>query len=72
MARRVKQVLVDTLEDGKPHALRVISYREIPDPDGPEDVIERREIAELAYRDLDKSTQAQMRGLLKKAGKLLR
>lgn len=70
MSRRVKQVMVDTLEDGKPWAVRVISFREISDPDGPEETVTRREAFEVPYADLDKKTQAQVRGLLKKAATL--
>lgn len=70
MPRRVKQVTIDTLADGTPWAVRVIGFREIADPDGPTETIERREVFEVPYADLDKSAQAHVRGLLNKAAGL--
>lgn len=67
--RRVKQVTIDTLADGKPWALRVHSVRSIPDPDG--GAIELPDVVEIPYAELPKAAQAQVRALLKSAAATL-
>lgn len=72
MSHRVKQLVIDTLADGTPYAVRVHAIRWIANPDDPERPIEQRDTFEVPYDELGRTVKTQVRNLLKNAAKLER